>query len=151
MPDNHTPQQRSENMRSVHGKDTAPELFIRSTLHRLGYRFRLHRRMLPGTPDVVFPGRRSVMFVHGCFWHGHKCPRGTPPASNVEFWQRKIAANRQRDHRVQKQLQKDGWRVLTVWACETKNVSSLEQKLFRFLEQSRPPDGKKVSAEWRTS
>lgn len=144
MPDNRTPQQRSKNMRAVHGKNTAPELFVRSTLHRLGYRFRLHRSDLPGTPDIVFPVRRTVMFVHGCFWHGHSCPRGNLPSTNRAFWQRKITANRARDSRAQKQLRKVGWRVLTVWECETRNQRRLERRLSRFLEHFRADGGKKA-------
>lgn len=134
MVDNRTERQRSENMRAVGCKNTAPELLIRSTLHHLGYRFRLHRGDLPGTPDIVFPGRRIVMFVHGCFWHGHECPRGCLPSSNLDFWQRKIAKNRERDSRAQQQLRKEGWKVLTVWECKTKNKASLEKRLSRFLE-----------------
>src|SRR5208337_4485025 len=133
MPDNRTPQQRSKNMRAVHGKNTAPELFVRSTLHRLGYRFRLHRSDLPGTPDIVFPVRRTVMFVHGCFWHGHSCPRGNPPSSNVDFWRRKIARNRERDASAQERLRNDGWKVLTLWECETRNERRLQKRLSRFL------------------
>jgi DNA mismatch endonuclease, patch repair protein len=125
MADNRTEQQRSSIMRAVRGKDTAPELFVRSTLHRLGYRFRLHRKDLPGTPDIVFPARKAVMFVNGCFWHGHDCPRGSLPSSNLDFWKRKIAKNRERDDRVQKQLQKEGWKILTIWACETKDEKKL--------------------------
>jgi DNA mismatch endonuclease (patch repair protein) len=132
--DNRTPQQRSKNMSAVRGKNTAPERFVRSALHRLGYRFRLHRKDLPGTPDIVLPRRRSVMFIHGCFWHGHKCRRGSLPTSNVEFWQRKIAGNRIRDARAQKELRKQGWRVLTIWECETKNERKLVKKLSLFLE-----------------
>jgi DNA mismatch endonuclease (patch repair protein) len=140
MADNRTEEQRSANMRAVRGKNTAPEILIRSTLHRLGYRFRLHRRDLPGTPDIVFPARKSVMFVHGCFWHGHECPRGIVPSSNVDFWQRKIAKNRERDGRSQKQLRREGWKVLTVWECETKNKSRLAKRLSRFLERGRGAD-----------
>ena len=127
-------------MRAVRSKDTAPERLIRSMLHRLGYRFRLHRRDLPGTPDIIFPARRSVVFVHGCFWHGHTCPRGNPPVSNVAFWQRKIAGNRARDDRAQKQLSHAGWRVLTVWECETKTGRRLEQRLSRFLARKAFPE-----------
>jgi len=137
MADTHTEEQRSANMRAVRGKDTAPELLIRSTLHRLGYRFRLHRRDLPGTPDIVLPARKSVLFVHGCFWHGHECPRGSLPSSHVDFWQSKIAKNQERDDRAQKQLRKEGWKVLTVWECETKNKSRLAKRLLRFLERGR--------------
>jgi DNA mismatch endonuclease (patch repair protein) len=135
MADHLTGEQRSANMRAVRGKDTAPELLIRSMLHRLGYRFRLHRRDLPGTPDIVFPARCGVMFVHGCFWHGHDCPRGTVPSSNVNFWQTKIANNRERDAHALKKLRKDGWKVLTIWECETKNKSALEKRLCRFLDR----------------
>lgn len=147
MPDNHTPQQRSENMRAVRGKNTGPEVFVRSLLHRLGYRFRLHRKDLPGTPDIVFPARRSVIFVHGCFWHGHNCSRGTPPSSNVDFWRRKIAGNRERDGRTQKQLRKDGWKVLTVWACQTKNPRRLEKRVSRFLDRPRAQNRRKAFSE----
>jgi DNA mismatch endonuclease (patch repair protein) len=144
MPDNRTPQQRSENMSAVRGKNTAPELLVRSTLHRLGYRFRLHRKDLPGTPDIVFPARRSVVFIHGCFWHGHKCRRGSLPTSNADFWQRKIAGNRERDGRAQKKLKQQGWRVLTVWQCETKNEAKLVKRLSRFLDQFSPNDDKRA-------
>lgn len=135
MADTHTEQQRSANMRAVRSKNTAPELLIRSTLHRLGYRFRLHRRDLPGTPDIVFPARKSVMFVHGCFWHGHECSRGGLPATNLDFWEHKISKNRKRDETAQRQLRKQGWKVLTVWECEMKNKSKLAKRLSRFLEQ----------------
>ena len=120
-------------MRAVHAKDTAPELFVRSMLYRLGYRFRLHRKNLPGAPDIVFPGRKSVIFVHGCFWHGHDCARGQLPTSNVAFWEEKIHRNKERDARVRQQLKSEGWMVLTVWQCETKDVTRLEQRLGRFL------------------
>jgi DNA mismatch endonuclease, patch repair protein len=147
MPDNHTPQQRSKNMRAVHGKNTGPELFIRSMLHRLGYRFRLHRKDLAGTPDIVFPIRKSVVFVHGCFWHGHDCARGKQPSSNVDFWRRKIARNKERDGFTKERLRNNGWKVLTVWACETKNPHRLEQRVSRFLDQSRAEDRKKAISE----
>jgi DNA mismatch endonuclease (patch repair protein) len=104
-------------------------------LHRLGYRFRLHRKDLPGTPDIAFPARRRVVFVHGCFWHGHGCPRGGLPASNLDFWQRKVAANRERDSAAKKELQRTGWNVLTVWECETKDRAKLLKKLTRFLDK----------------
>jgi len=135
MADVFSPEKRSSIMRQVHGSNTAPELLIRSTLHRLGYRFRLHRKDLPGTPDIVLPGRKSVVFVHGCFWHGHKCPRGTLPSSNREFWQQKITKNQERDRRVQKQLRSEGWKVLTVWQCQTKDQTTLVKRLSRFFEQ----------------
>lgn len=137
MSDTKTPEQRSANMQAVRGKDTTPELLIRSTLHRLGFRFRLHRSDLPGTPDIVLPGLKSVVFVNGCFWHGHECARGALPASNREFWERKITKNRERDHRTEAQLQKDGWRVLTIWQCETQKTDALRERLSRFLGARR--------------
>jgi DNA mismatch endonuclease, patch repair protein len=136
MPDNLTSAQRSRTMRAVRTKGTAPELFVRSLLHQLGYRYRLHRKDLPGTPDIIFPSRRRVAFVHGCYWHGHSCKRGRPSASNKKFWQTKIAGNKSRDTRVQKQLQAGGWKVLTIWECETKNRLRLEKRLQRFLESN---------------
>lgn len=137
MADNHTEQQRSANMRAVRGKNTAPELLIRSMLHRLGYRFRIHRKDLPGTPDIVFPARRTVMFIHGCFWHGHTCSRGGLPSTNLDFWKQKIEKNRERDNRVQRQLESDGWTVLMVWGCQTRDKTGLMQRLSRSLEQGR--------------
>ena len=130
------PEQRSRIMSSIRGRDTGPELLVRSMLHRLGYRFRLHRKDLTGTPDIVFPSRRSVVFVNGCFWHGHRCPRGHLPSSNVLFWKQKIGKNKLRDHNVTKQLREEGWGVLTIWACETKDHAGLEEKLVRFLERN---------------
>ena len=132
--DSVTREQRSANMAAVRGKDTRPELLVRRFLYGLGYRYRLHAKDLPGRPDIVFRKRHAVVFVNGCFWHGHDCPRGSAPASNVDFWQRKIGNNRERDDRVQQQLRKDGWRVLIVWECETKDLARLERRLSRFLE-----------------
>ena len=129
-----SPKQRSRVMSRIHGRDTGPEILIRSMVHRLGYRFRLHRKDLPGTPDLVFPVRRSAVFVHGCFWHGHDCSRGRLPSSNVAFWEQKIGKNKQRDDRVRKLLRKQGWKVLAVWQCETKDSAGLAKKLTRFLE-----------------
>ena len=108
-------------------------MVVRQLLYGLGYRYRLHVRDLPGCPDIVLRKRQCVVFVNGCFWHGHDCARGSAPSSNVEFWRRKIGRNRERDSRVLKELRKDGWRVLTVWQCETKNQDRLERRLSRFL------------------
>jgi DNA mismatch endonuclease, patch repair protein len=132
-----SPDRRSRVMSKIRGRDTAPELLIRSTLHRLGFRYRLHRKDLAGTPDLVFSGKRSVIFVHGCFWHGHDCPRGGLPSSNISFWQEKIDTNKRRDSRVERELKSEGWKVLTVWQCETKDISKLEQRLTRFLKDRR--------------
>jgi DNA mismatch endonuclease (patch repair protein) len=123
-------------MRAVKTKNTAPELRVRSLLHGLGYRFRLHRKDLPGTPDIVFPGRHCVIFVSGCLWHMHECRRGKLPASNVTFWREKLERNRRRDQRVQTQLQDDGWRILIVWECETKDKGQLTRRVQTFLEQT---------------
>lgn len=114
---------RSRMMSGIKGRDTAPELAVRSFLHRSGLRFRLHGRNLPGRPDLVFPKYRTVLFVHGCFWHRHgRCRYASTPATNRVFWERKFAANVERDHRVRLQLRKMGWRVLVVWECATSEA-----------------------------
>ncbi|MFZ3084280.1 very short patch repair endonuclease [Rhodoferax ferrireducens] len=113
-----TIEQRSRLMARIKSRDTKPEMAVRSTLHRLGYRYRLHVKGLPGCPDLVFPGRRKIILVHGCFWHGHSCPRGrSVPKSNVDFWTTKIQANRKRDARTLRKLRRVGWSVLTLWEC----------------------------------
>lgn len=132
--DSVSPEQRSHNMSRVRGKNTALEIRIRSTLHRLGYRYRLHRKDLPGTPDLVFPARKSVIFVHGCFWHGHDCARAALPTSNRRFWETKIGRNRERDGRAQEALVEAGWKVLTIWQCETRNEPVFRERLVDFLE-----------------
>jgi DNA mismatch endonuclease (patch repair protein) len=99
----------------------------------MGFRFRLHQKKLPGSPDLVFPRYRSVIFVNGCFWHGHTCKKGRPPKSRLDFWQPKIQHNRNRDSTAIKALEADNWRVLTVWQCETKDAIELQQRLKRFL------------------
>ena len=129
-----TPQQRSAVMARVKGKDTKPELKLRRLAHAMGYRFRLHRKDLPGSPDLVFPGRRAVIFVHGCFWHGHDCPRGArQPKQNAEYWIAKIARNRSRDAAAQAALTEQGWRVGVFWECEMKNPDLLAARLKAFL------------------
>ncbi|MCV3766446.1 very short patch repair endonuclease [Rhizobium sp. TRM95796] len=129
-----TPEQRSAVMRRVKSKHTAPELKLRKLLTGLGYRYRLHRADLPGKPDLVFPGRRKLIFVHGCFWHGHDCARGArAPKTNAEYWSQKIARNRARDAAHQTALAETGWRVLTVWECEMKDDAALKERLEDFL------------------
>jgi len=124
--DVHTPEQRSRNMSAIRGGDTKPEMRVRSLLHALGYRFRLHRKDLPGKPDIVLPKYRTVIFVHGCFWHCHDCRYGNVvPATRSEFWTAKRAGNVARDRRKREQLESAGWRVETVWECETKNEDGL--------------------------
>lgn len=122
-------------MRRVKQRDTAPELIVRKVLFAAGYRYRIHRRDLPGSPDVVFPGRRKVVFVNGCFWHGHEdCPRASLPKTRLEYWRDRISINRERDVRSIAALEKLGWTVDTIWECETRDVISLERRLIRFLQ-----------------
>ena len=124
MADLFTPTKRSQIMRRVRGKDTTPEMIVRRLAHRLGFRYRLHAGDLPGKPDLVFPSRGKVVFVHGCFWHQHACARGNRlPASNQSYWLRKLAGNRRRDRRHRAALRRAGWRVLTVWECQTRWTS----------------------------
>lgn len=124
---------RSRIMRRVQGKNTRPELAVRSMVHRLGYRFRLHKGELPGRPDLAFPGRRKVVFVHGCFWHGHRCKREKMPKSRVDYWNKKIAVNRARDARNLWGLRLLGWRCAIVWECEIKDAERLGRRLRKFL------------------
>lgn len=134
-----TPERRSWLMSRVGGKNTAPEILVRKVAHSLGLRFRLHRKQLPGTPDLVFPRWRTAIFVHGCFWHRHPgCMKASTPKSRTEYWQEKFEANVRRDHKNVALLRKQGWLVLTVWECETKNVEKLGAKLARaFKKRSR--------------
>jgi len=133
---------RSRIMRAVKGRDTKPELFVRSKLHRAGYRFRLHRQTLPGRPDLVFPGRRKVIFVHGCFWHGHDCKRGArSPKNNAGYWRAKIDRNRARDERNREALRDSGWKVETVWECELGDIQWLK-RLKRFLGRRGSDSGR---------
>ena len=115
MADNRTPASRSALMSRIGPKNTAPEMIVRRMLHALGFRFRLHRKDLPGTPDIVFPGRRKAIMVHGCFWHAHGCKIGRPPKSRPEFWQPKLERNRQRDAENVADLRESGWDVETIW------------------------------------
>jgi DNA mismatch endonuclease, patch repair protein len=132
LPEKLSRNQRSQNMAAVRGKDTKPELQVRSMLHGEGYRFRLHRKDLPGKPDIVLPSRRIVIFVNGCFWHCHSCPRGrSTPTKNALFWSRKRSETIQRDLRNQKALKGLGWKVIVLWECaissHTYQVSLLRQ------------------------
>jgi DNA mismatch endonuclease (patch repair protein) len=116
---------RSRMMRAVGRRNTGPELAVRRALHAAGLRFRLHRRDLPGTPDIVLPRRRVAIFVHGCFWHGHDCRAGRAPVSRESYWGPKIVENRARDARQAAALEALGWTVLTIWECETRDASRL--------------------------
>lgn len=121
-------------MRAVKDRDTRPELIVRRMLHARGFRYRLHRNDLPGKPDLAFPSRRKVIFVHGCFWHGHHCPRGArTPKTHETYWTQKIARNVARDTANESALLADGWKVLTVWECELKARAWVEERLVNFL------------------
>lgn len=134
MTDKLSTDRRSLNMSRIRGKNTKPELAVRSLAHKLGYRFRLHRRDLPGTPDLVFPSKKKIIFVHGCFWHGHGCKRGgSGSKSNQEFWSSKIGKNRQRDVAALADLDRNGWHVLVIWECETNQPEMIHALLDRFL------------------
>jgi DNA mismatch endonuclease (patch repair protein) len=133
MVDNRSVESRSALMSRIGGKNTAPEMVVRRLLHTIGYRFRLHRRELPGTPDIVFPSRRKVIFVNGCFWHAHGCRIGRPPKSRPEFWLPKLEKNRSKDKRNRRSLRHLGWDVLTVWQCQTTSTDRLSARLFSFL------------------
>jgi DNA mismatch endonuclease (patch repair protein) len=139
MADTLTTAERSRRMSRIRGKNTAPELTVRRLVHSLGFRFRLHRKDLPGRPDLVFPRLRSVIFVHGCFWHRHpdpNCRLARLPKSRLDFWEPKLSANRRRDLCNQGALVADGWRVLVVWECELRHKEQLKNTLRNFLEQS---------------
>lgn len=134
MPDNLTAEQRRQNMAAIRSRNTKPETAVRSIIHRLGFRFRLHVGSLPGKPDIVLNKYCSVVFVHGCFWHRHKgCRRCATPKSNQKYWNAKLAGNVKRDAKHIKDLKKLGWRVLVVWECELTNIPKLEKKLLSFL------------------
>jgi DNA mismatch endonuclease (patch repair protein) len=127
-------EKRSWIMSRVKGRDTKPEILVRSLVHRMGFRFRLHGRDLPGKPDIVLPRHGKVIFVHGCFWHGHRrCLRSKRPTTHKRFWNRKLDQNIERDERFRRMLRRMGWRVLVVWECETRKQEKLLRKLERFL------------------
>lgn len=131
-----TPEQRSRNMAAVKNKNTSPEIHVRKALHSMGYRFRLHRKDLPGCPDIVLPKYRLCIFVHGCFWHQHpNCKRATIPETRKESWQAKFQKNIQRDKIVTAELQSLGWKVCTIWECETKKTDSLAKAVYKCLYQ----------------
>ncbi|MGC8490359.1 MAG: very short patch repair endonuclease [Syntrophobacteraceae bacterium] len=126
-------------MSRITGSNTRPEIVVRKLLHGMGYRFRLHVKSLPGKPDIVLPRHKKIILVHGCFWHGHVgCNRSKPPSSNVEFWQKKLLGNRERDEKTLATLTALGWKVLVVWSCETRKLELLKQKMKGFLENGAP-------------
>src|SRR5579862_3871624 len=132
--DHVTKKTRSKIMAAVHTRNTGAELALRSLVHRLGFRFALHRKDLPGKPDLVFVCRRRVIFVHGCFWHGHKCRYGRLPKSRIDYWQSKIDLNRKRDARQARELRRSGWSVLVVWQCKLKKPDMLRRRILEFLD-----------------
>lgn len=138
--DNLSPTDRRRAMRRVRGRDTTPELVVRRLLHAEGYRYRLHGRDLPGKPDIVFVARRRVIFVHGCFWHGHTCPRGSRrPGTRRDYWNAKLDRNAERDRSHARRLRRMGWGVMIVWECQTapRRRPALERRLRRFLGPTR--------------
>jgi DNA mismatch endonuclease (patch repair protein) len=135
MADVLTLEQRRRNMAAIKGKNTKPEMVVRQLVHSLGYRYRLHRKDLPGKPDLVFPSRRKVIEVYGCYWHMHDCPYGrVVPKTNVEFWQTKRLSNMARDKRNIEELAEQGWRVLVIWECEIKDREKLQERITQFLD-----------------
>ena len=138
MADTLTKKERSERMSRVRGRDTKPEMIVRRLVHRLGFRYRLHDRRLPGAPDLVFKARRKAIFIHGCFWHRHSdpaCKLARMPKSKLDFWRPKLESNRQRDLRNQSELDAIGWKYLIVWECELGHREQLENKLLAFLTE----------------
>lgn len=135
MVDSLTPQQRSERMSRIRGSGTKPELVVRRHLHALGFRYRLHRRDLPGKPDLVLPKHGAVVFVHGCFWHAHGCQKGRIPGTRSDFWQQKFEYNKARDARNVRALRRLGWRVLTVWECSLSKPYSRQRVLDTLVGQ----------------
>jgi DNA mismatch endonuclease (patch repair protein) len=136
MADTRSPEQRRRIMQSVKTRDTGPERTVRHILYGLGYRYRLNAKTLPGRPDIVLPGRMKAIFVHGCFWHGHKCRKGRAPKSRLDYWIPKLKTNKTRDAARVRELKALGWSVLVVWQCETKDSETLRMKLYAFLEDA---------------
>lgn len=141
MTDTLSPTERSRRMSLIRSKGSAPEMKLRRLVHRMGFRYRLHVKELPGTPDLVFPSRQSVIFMHGCYWHRHEgCKLARLPKSKLDFWKPKLEANKERDSLVRQQLTAQGWRVLVVWECEmadTEKVSSVVRDFLRGMENEK--------------
>jgi DNA mismatch endonuclease (patch repair protein) len=136
MPETFTKAERSRIMAAVKSRNTKPELLVRRLVHGLGYRFHLHRRDLPGTPDIVLTKFRKIINVHGCFWHMHTCRHARlAPATNADYWQKKRLGNAARDGRTLRLLKRDGWRVLTIWECQTRDIPKLSARIAHFLSQ----------------
>ena len=131
-----TPAQRRRVMQAIKSKDTKPEMTVRRLVHRMGYRYRLHKKGLPGSPDLVFGGRRKIIFVHGCFWHAHSCKYGRPPKSRQDYWLPKLKRNKERDAENRAALRELGWRVMTIWECEIKDTAALMNRITTFLDKN---------------
>ena len=132
--DTRTPEQRRHIMQAVKSKNTKPELIVRQVLRGMGYRYRLHRKDIPGTPDIAFVSRRKAIFVHGCFWHSHDCPKGRLPKSRLEYWQPKLEKNKQRDRTKEQHLRSMEWHVLVIWQCEIVDLEALALRLQDFVD-----------------
>lgn len=144
VPDTLSKTERSKRMSLIRHKDTGPEILVRSLVHRMGFRFSLRRNRIPGKPDIVFPGRRKAIFVHGCFWHRHASPTcglARLPKSKLDFWLPKLEGNRVRDVRKQRELRAAGWKFLVVWECELGHIEHLRNKLRRFLGDANARGG----------
>jgi DNA mismatch endonuclease (patch repair protein) len=137
MPDIYSKQKRSDIMSHISGKETKPEIFVRKFLFANGFRFRKNVKDLPGKPDIVLPKYKTVIFIHGCFWHGHTCKRGTLPTTNIEFWKTKIGRNVERDKGDVSELEKQGWKVIVIWQCEIKNVTLQNERLNTLTNEIR--------------
>lgn len=140
--DNLTPKERSSQMSLIRSTDTKPEMLVRRLIHGMGYRYRLHRTDLPGKPDLVFPSRRKVILVSGCYWHGHGCRLGRMPKSNLAYWKNKIATNKARDKRTLRELRKLGWTCLTLWECGLRDECTVAERIREFLESSPDLEGR---------
>ena len=138
MVDSLSPEERSEIMARVRSKNSRPEMLVRKIVYAMGHRYRLHARTLPGCPDLVFRPKRKVIFVHGCFWHRHaNCALARMPKSRLPFWTAKLEGNRKRDQRNKRALSREGWKVLTIWECQLRDVVRLESRIRRFLDEER--------------
>lgn len=140
MVDTLSPAERSARMARIRSKNTKPELIVRKVAWAAGFRYRLHGKKLPGRPDLVFPALRTVVFVHGCYWHGHSCQKGRIPGQNSAFWKEKFASNKARDRRNRARLSRGGWKVITIWECSLSTIQKREkatEKLLELLEEAR--------------
>ena len=129
-------EQRARNMSAIKSKNTKPEIAVRKLLHSMGYRFRLHRKDLPGSPDIVLPKYKTVIFVHGCFWHRHEnCKYASTPKTRKEFWNKKFTENKKRDSEIQEKIKNLNWRSVVIWECETKNIDNLRKIIIKNLRE----------------